>query len=271
MRPLVRVGRLSFGAWMLASGINHFFVSLWPAPVGHEPLALQLMAALVHSRLYDVAMTVQLVTGALILAGVMVPVALCVVMPICTCALYWAVVLEHQPLGAALAVAAFALNGLLMLAYLDYYRGALQRAALAWGESANAGGSFATLFINPAGRTSRGQFTGALLTLLAVIAFYSFLVTGLTAHWCLLMLVFPGIVLLARRLHDMGHGAWPVLLPAALALLAFAIWLQLLRLGTPLDADVPPVAIAVCAAFALWGCIGAGQADANRFGMPLAA
>ena len=92
-------------------------------PTGHEPLAMQLMAALVHSRLFDVAMAIQLVTGALILAGFFVPVALCVVMPVSTCALYWSVILDHQPLGAVLALVAFALNGLLMLAYIDYYRG----------------------------------------------------------------------------------------------------------------------------------------------------
>jgi len=135
MKHFVLIARLVFGAWMVANGANHFFVSLWPEPAGHTPLAVQLMAALVHSRLIDVAMTLQLVTGALILAGVFVPVALCVVAPISTCALYWAVVLDHQPLGAVLALAAFALNGLLMLAHVDYYRGVLQRRALTFGEA----------------------------------------------------------------------------------------------------------------------------------------
>jgi hypothetical protein len=135
MKHLVLVGRLVFGAWMLANGANHFFFPLYPEPTGHEPLAVQLMAALVHSRLFDVAMTIQLVTGALILTGFFVPVALCVLMPISTCALYWSLVLEHEPLGAALALLAFALNGLLMLAYLDYYKGVLQRRALSLGEA----------------------------------------------------------------------------------------------------------------------------------------
>ncbi len=120
---------------MLANGLNHFFITLYPEPVGHEPLAIQLMAALVHSRLMDVAMIIQLVTGALILAGVLIPLALCVVAPISTCAVYWSVVLDHQPLGAVLALAAFALNGLLMLAYVDDYKGVLQRRALSFGEA----------------------------------------------------------------------------------------------------------------------------------------
>ena len=135
MKQLTLIVRLVFGAWMLANGANHFFFSLWPMPTGHEPLAIQLMSALVHSRLIDVAMTIQLVTGALILTGFFVPVALCVVMPISTCALYWSLILDHQPLGALVALLAFALNGLLMLAYIDYYKGPLQRRALMFGEA----------------------------------------------------------------------------------------------------------------------------------------
>ena len=135
MKQFVPVGRVVFGAWMLANGVNHFFFPLWAEPAGVEPLAVQLMAAFVHSGLLNVAMTIELVTGALILTGYFVPVALCVVMPVSTCALYWSLILDHQPLGAILALAALALNGLLMLAYLDFYKGALQRRALALGEA----------------------------------------------------------------------------------------------------------------------------------------
>jgi uncharacterized membrane protein YhaH (DUF805 family) len=266
MKQLVLVGRLIFGAWMLVSGVNHFFFSLWPAPVGHEPLAIQLMAALVHSRLYDVAMTIQLVSGALILAGFWVPVALCIVMPISTCALYWSLILDHQPLGIVLAVAAFALNGLLMLAYLDYYRSMLQRHTLALGESAAGNRTFDILFVNPSGRSPRGQFAAALLTVLAVMAFYAFRVTGLTAHWCMLMLVFPAVVLHARRLHDMGRSAWPLLVPTVLTVAAFAVWLHLLSFGAQVDSALPLATFVVCSAFALWGCLGKGQTAANRFG-----
>ena len=135
MKHLVTALRLVFGAWMLVNGVNFFFLHLYLMPAGHEPLGVQLMAAFVHSRLFDVAMAMELVAGALILGGFFVPVALCVLMPISTCAVYWAVVLEHDPVVAAPALAAFALNGLLMLAYIDYYRGALQRSAVALGEA----------------------------------------------------------------------------------------------------------------------------------------
>lgn len=134
MKQLVLVARVIFGAWMLVNGANYLFFSLWPVPTGHEPLAMQLMTALVHSHLLDVAMTIQLIAGALLLAGILVPVALCVLMPISTCALYWSAILDHQPVSALLALIAFALNGALMVAYIDYYRGVLQRRALALGE-----------------------------------------------------------------------------------------------------------------------------------------
>ena len=134
-KNLVLAGRLIFGAWMLLNGINFFFVSLYPMPSGHAPLAMQLMNGLVHSHLLDVVVAIELVAGALILAGVFVPLALCVVMPLSVCAAFWAL-LDHQPLTLLLGLGAIALNGLLMLAYIDYYKGVLQRrGALAFGEA----------------------------------------------------------------------------------------------------------------------------------------
>ncbi len=158
-KALVLAARLVFGGWMLLSGVN-FFAHVHPMPAGHEPLAVQLMSALVHSQLLDVAMGIQLVAGALILAGVFVPLALSMVMPVCVCAAFWAVILEHEPLGALLALVAVALNGLLMLAYLDHYKGVLDRRAVALGEG-NA--PYEALFVNAAGRTARAPFLAALV------------------------------------------------------------------------------------------------------------
>ncbi len=140
MKNLVMIGRLVFGAWMLVNGVNHFGTlsgsfSLFAEPVGTQPLAVQLMAAFNHSSLINVAYAIQLIGGALVLAGVFTPFALCALMPVSTCAAYWAVVLEHEPVGALLALVAFALNGLLMLAYVDYYKGVLARYAPTLGEA----------------------------------------------------------------------------------------------------------------------------------------
>jgi uncharacterized membrane protein YhaH (DUF805 family) len=269
MAQLVLAGRLIFGAWMLINGANHFFLSLWPMPSGQSALAVELMGALVHSQLLDVAMLIELVTGALILTGYFVPAALCVVMPVSTCALYWSV-LDHQPLSLLFGLAAFALNGLLMLAYLEYYKGALQRTALTLGESGRSM-IWDTLFVHPKGRTSRGHFTAALIPLAFVVWSYAKSGPNVYAPWDLLVLVYPAAVLHARRLHDMGRSAWLLLAPVVLTVVAMAIWAHRISLGSQLDSAVPLAALVVFVGFAIWGCIGKGQTEANSFGPPVAA
>lgn len=269
VQQLLLAARLLFGAWMLVNGANHFFFSLWPMPTGQNPLAVELMGAFVHSHLLDVAMLIELVTGALILAGFFVPAALCVVMPVSTCALYWSV-LDHQPLSLLFGLAAFALNGLLMLAHLEYYKGALQRSALTLGESGRSM-IWDTLFVHPRGRTSRGQFTAALIPLAFVVWSYAKSGPNMYAPWDLLVLVYPAVVLHARRLHDMGRTGWLLLAPAVLTVVAMAIWAHRLSLGAQLDSAVPLAALLVFVGFALWGCIGKGQAEVNSFGPPVAA
>lgn len=51
--------------------------------------------------------------------------------------------------------------------------------------------NFDSLFAGPGGRTSRAHFVPALLTLLAVFAFYAFIVKGRTAQWCMVVLLRP--------------------------------------------------------------------------------
>jgi uncharacterized membrane protein YhaH (DUF805 family) len=269
VNPLVLAGRLIFGAWMLINGANYLFFSLWPMPSGHGALAVELMGALVHVHLLDVAMLIELVTGALILSGFFLPAALCVVMPVSTCALYWSI-LDHQPLSLFFGLAGFALNGLLMLAYLEYYKGVLQRSALTLGESGRSM-IWDTLFVNPKGRTSRGQFVAALIPLAFVVWSYAYTGPNQYAPWDLLVLVYPAVVLHARRLHDMGRTGWLLLAPAVLTVAAMAIWAQRISLGTQLDFALPVAALVVFVAFALWGCIGRGQVEANSFGPPVAA
>ena len=113
--------------------------------------------------------------------------------------------------------------------------------------------NFEALFVNPRGRTPRAEFVPALVVLLAVIVFYAFLVKGRTATFCLLVLVYPGCVLLARRLHDMGLSASLLLIPVVPLLAAFAIWLKYASFGAALDGVLPTVALVLAAAFALWG------------------
>ena len=119
--------------------------------------------------------------------------------------------------------------------------------------------NFDALFVNPNGRTSRAQFVPALITVLSVIAFYAFVVTGRTSQFCILVLLYPAFVLLARRLRDMGQSAWLLLAPLALLLVSFAIQLGYFSLGDAIDGALPWVALAVSAAFALWGCVSHGK------------
>ena len=119
--------------------------------------------------------------------------------------------------------------------------------------------NYEELFVNPTGRTARGPYIGAVLTLLAAFAFYWLWVPGRTGQFAMLVMIYPGAVLIARRLHDMGRTGWPVLVPAALLLAA-----GLFHLYAPEDAATRPLALAalvVSAAFILWGLAGKGRAN----------
>jgi uncharacterized membrane protein YhaH (DUF805 family)/uncharacterized membrane protein YphA (DoxX/SURF4 family) len=269
MKQLALAARVIFGAWLLANGANHFFFSLWPTPTGQEPLSMELMSALVNSHLLDVCMLIELVAGALILLGYFVPAALCAAMAVSTCALFWAI-LDHRPLTLAPGVVAFSLNGLLMLAYLPYYKGVFQRAPLTLGES-DRRTSWNTLFVHPNGRTSRGHFLAALLPLAVIVLSYTYSGPDLYAPWAVLVLLYPAVVLHVRRLHDMGRTGWWMLVPAALTVVAMGIWAERISLGTQLDVVVPLAALVVFLGFALWGCIARGKAETNAFGPPVAA
>ncbi len=254
-QQLVLAGRLLFGAWMLLNGANYLFLSLWSAPTGQGPLAMQLMTALVNSRLLDVAMAFQLVAGAMLLAGAFVPLALCALMPITVCALFWALILDQQFLNTALALIAFAFNGFLMLAYLSHYQGVLERHALAIGETAGGQDHYDALFINPKGSTARAVFVPALMTVLAAVFFFGYFVTGRNAEFCMLTLMYPLFVLLARRTRDMGLPAWLVLVPLMVVLASFAIRLGYVSLGGMPGMLLPWVALVIAGLLAGLGCM----------------
>lgn len=252
MKQLLLAARLVFGLWLLLSGTNHFFVHLWIEPSGTTPLAIQFMSALNHSQLIDVAYGVQLVTGALILVGILVPLAACIAMPISVCAAYWAVILEHEPIGALLALVAVALNALLLFAHLDVFRGMLQRWALALGE--DTASNYDTLLADPRGRTGQSAFIGALIPLALVAAFYHQFVLGGSGNYAMLVLLYPAICLYARRLHDMGKTAWLLVIPAIPT--AAGIWFHMYDKGQDIEFPIVSLALGVSALFTLWGLLG---------------
>jgi uncharacterized membrane protein YhaH (DUF805 family) len=116
--------------------------------------------------------------------------------------------------------------------------------------------NYDALFVNPDGRTTRAEFVPALIVVLAAIAFFAYMVGGRTAHFCMLVLMYPAFVLLARRLQDMGYSGWIALVPALLALVAFGVVLDYFNFGAAFDAALPWGALAVSAGFALWACVG---------------
>lgn len=255
-KQLVLAGRIVFGIWMVAYAANALFLSLWPVPVGSEPLAVQLMTSLNNSHLIDVALVMQLIAGVLILTGVMLPLALYVQMAITTCALYWALILDHQLPGAILTLAAFALNGLLMLAYLPYYKDVLERRALAAGESPGSSGNYDALLISANGQAGKAAYIPALVMILAVFAFYNYIGLVGTSQFSVLILLYPMFTLLAQRLRDMGHNPWLLMAPLALMLLTFGVYFDYFSLGGGIDNAVTWIALLVTSGFLIWGCLG---------------
>ena len=118
--------------------------------------------------------------------------------------------------------------------------------------------SYEELFVNPAGRTARGPYIGALLALLAAFAFYWLWVPGRTGQFAMLVMLYPGMVLHARRLHDMGLPGWPVLVPGAV--IAAASWSNLYAPEAEALRPLTIAAWAIAAAFVVWGLVGPGKA-----------
>lgn len=202
----VTIMRLILGLFMLASGIDHFVFPFIPVPPATNPLAQQLILALIHSGLFDVVKAVQLVVGFLLIADKLVPLALCLLMPLSVCAAYYGLVLDRQAFTVVSALVGLGLNGLLMLAYLDYYRGVLATSWLARGESAAEGENYEQLYARPIGKVSMKQFVGGVVPLVAVAAFYYFLVPGGTPKFAVYALIFCAVVLVARLVQGMRNG-----------------------------------------------------------------
>ncbi|MFM1887186.1 MAG: hypothetical protein RL026_2343 [Pseudomonadota bacterium] len=116
--------------------------------------------------------------------------------------------------------------------------------------------TYEQLFSDPRGRTARADFLPALLVLAAAIAFFMFLVKGRTAQFCVLVLLYPALVLHARRLHDMGRSGWLLAVPAALLLVWFGGWLGYLDLTGAAAGPLPWATLAASAAVVLWCATG---------------
>lgn len=269
-QQLVLGARLLLGAWLVLHAANTLFLNLWPPPAGTQPLAELLMTSLTNSNLLYVALAVQLVAGALLLANVMVPLALCAQMMITANALFWALFLEQSPLGALATLVVFALNGLLMLAYLPWYKDILARYSHAAGEEPGPA-NYDTLFVTNAGHTAKGDYIPSMVLLLAVIAFYDYHVPGRSGQFSMLVLLYPLFTLLIRRFRDMGQHPWLLFVPVMLMLLAFDIRLGYFSFSESVaggsfsesaDGLFSWFALIVTAGFVVWGAAGNSKASA---------
>ena len=125
--------------------------------------------------------------------------------------------------------------------------------------------NYETTLANPMGRTGRNAFVGAGIVLLLAIAFYMFLVhAGRNGQWVMVTFLYPGFVLLARRLHDMGKTAWLLVVPGAV--FAAGSYLFLFTANAKLGQEVIWAGVGISAVFAVWGLVGKSQGEANKFG-----
>jgi len=121
MKILVLVGRLVFGGWFLVHGLN-YWTHFFPQPLGHQPLARELMAALIDSGLLALVKAIEVAAGVLILADRLTALALVAALPISVVIAFLNVALEHTMLGLLAGPITIGLNIVLMLAYFDSYR-----------------------------------------------------------------------------------------------------------------------------------------------------
>ena len=189
--------RLLLGAVMVATALDYFLPALVPLvqqPEWNDPMAARVMTAFDRSGLLAVAKFIHLLAGALLLTNRAAPFALAALMPVNVCGLYISLLLEGEPLIAVLAVLTVALNGLLMLAYLPYYRGVLEGGQLADGEGA-AGANYESLFANPFANAPSKAYPGGALVLAAALAFYWFVVPFSNGTTGLVTLAVPALLL----------------------------------------------------------------------------
>lgn len=122
---------------------------------------------------------------------------------------------------------------------------------------------------NPMGRTARGPFVGAAIALLLAIAFYMFLVhAGRNGQWVMITFLYPGFVLLARRLHDMGKTAWLLVVPGAV--FAAGSYYALFTANVALGEKLVWAGVAISAIIGVWGLLGKSEDGANKYGEAVA-
>ena len=200
--------RWLLGLVLLVTGIAWFLpmaVPFVPPMEWADPMAARLAGSFEASGLMAVGKFLHVAAGLALMLNRATPLALAAVLPVNVCGTFLAVLLEREVLGAALAMALLALNGVLMLAHLPAYRAMLGQGALADGEEATAGANYDSVFAHPHGPGIALQAVApAILALIAAAAFYWWIVPGLNSITGLVVLAWPALVLGLKALR--GHA-----------------------------------------------------------------
>ena len=125
MSKVALVARLLLGLIFFVFGLNGFLDFL-PPPEPNER-AGALFGALADSGLINLVKTVEVATGAMLLAGFAVPLALILLAPVVVVIFYFHTVLD--PAGLPIAALVLVLNVFLGWAYRGSYSGVLDRSA----------------------------------------------------------------------------------------------------------------------------------------------
>ena len=122
MKYAVWFVRLTFAAWMIPAGVNHF-VRIFPQPMGSQPLSHELIVALIDSHLFDLVKAVELIAGLSVLTGLYLPLGLLICMPVSFCVFYWDTPLEGWSSRASVyGESVLFCNLVLCVAYVKSYR-----------------------------------------------------------------------------------------------------------------------------------------------------
>lgn len=200
--------RILLGAVMVVTAIRFFLPPLLPfvpATSWDGVMSNRLMTAFDRSGLLAVAKFIHLAGGALLLTNRAVPFALAAMLPVNVCGLFISLFIEGDPLLSVLAVLTVALNGLLMLGYLPFYRTVFERGQLADGEGPEDGQNYESLFANPFINTPPAAYLGGALVLAAAFAFYWFVVPFANGTMGLFVLAVPALVLAAGALRALSR------------------------------------------------------------------
>jgi uncharacterized membrane protein YphA (DoxX/SURF4 family) len=121
MKYLTLVGRIALGAWFVVGGINYWLRFL-PQPTGATEVARQFTMALIDSHLFAVVKAIEVLAGACIIFDCYAPLMLVALAPISVVIFFWDVMLDRESVELVFGPLVLVVNGLLMLAYYDYYR-----------------------------------------------------------------------------------------------------------------------------------------------------